>query len=94
MAFFPIAEDVTIIETRDIISTTRFNTQAESTTVNSSSNPIFPVIGAILGSVAIIVIVILVGILAALSSVIYTQNKSRMVCASNRDAGVQRCIYL
>ena len=44
------------IETTDIISTTRFDTQAESPTVNSSSNPTFPVIGAVLGSVAIIVV--------------------------------------
>ena len=36
---------------------------------------------------------ILLGILAALSGVIYTQNKSRTVCASNRDAGVSQPVY-
>ena len=36
---------------------------------------------------------ILLGILAALSGVIHTQNKSRTVCASNRDAGVPQPMY-
>ena len=72
------------IETTDIISTTRFDTQAENTTINSSSNPIFPVIGAVLGSVAIIIVVILVGILAAVCGVIH----ARIMCASNEDVGV------
>ena len=64
----------------------------ESTTANSSNNSIFPVIGAVLGSAAII-IVILAGILAVVCGVIYAQNKSRTVCASNRDAGDPQPVY-
>ena len=64
----------------------------ESTTANSSNNSIFPVIGAVLGSAAII-IMILAGILAVVCGVIYAQNKSRTVCTSSKDAGVPQPVY-
>ena len=78
-------------ETADIISTTRFDTHAESTTINSSSNPIFPVIGAVLGSAAIIVVLIIAGILAVV--VCGVIHKRRKVCTSNEDAGVPQPVY-
>ena len=50
-------------------------------------------IRAVLGSAAIIIVLILAGILAVVCGVIHAQNRSRKVCVSNKDAGVPQPVY-
>ena len=84
------------IETTDIIDTdtTRSDAaQTESTTASSSNNSIFPVIGAVLGTIAVVVLII-AGILAvAVCSVIRAQNRSKKVYVSNKDTGIPQPVY-
>ena len=72
--------------------TTRFDSQTESTTTNSENSPISLVIGAVLSSVA--VVLILAGILiVVVCGVIRAQNRSRNVYVSNKDAGIPQPVY-
>ena len=86
------------IETTDIIDTESDTTrsdaaQTESTTASSSTNSIFPVIGAVLGTIAVVVLII-AGILAvAVCGVIRAQNRSRKVYVSNKDTGIPQPVY-
>ena len=80
------------IEGQDIISTMRFDAQTESTTTNSGNSPISLVIGAVLSSVA--VVLILAGILiVVVCGVIRAQNRSRNVYVSNKNAGIPQPVY-
>ena len=85
------------IETTDIIDTDTTigsdTAQTESTTASSSTNSIFPVIGAVLGTIAVVVLII-AGILAvAVCGVIRAQNRSRKVYVSNKDTGIPQPVY-
>ena len=62
-------------------------------TTDTSNNSILPVIGAVLGTVAVVVL-ILAGILAvAVCGVIRAQNRSRKVYVANKDAGILQPVY-
>ena len=50
-------------------------------------------IGAVLGSAAIIIVLIIARILAAVCGVICAQNKSRKVHTSNKDARISQPVY-
>ena len=89
------------IETTDTISTmaadvdtTRLDAQAPTST--TANNQVFQVIGAVLGSVAV-VILILAGLLAVVVCRVFrTQRKSRTevhIVSSNKGAGVQQPVY-
>ena len=67
----------------------------ESTTAmaSSSNNSIFSVIGAVLGTIAVVVLIV-AGILAvAVCSVIRAQNRSKKVYVSNKDTGIPQPVY-
>ena len=79
-----------------IISTTTSDdsdAQTESTTAISSSSSIFPVIGAVLGSVAIVVLILAGILVSVVCGVIRAQNRSRNVYVSNKDAGIPQPVY-
>ena len=72
--------------------TTRFDAQTESITTNSGNSPILLVIGAVLSSVA--VVLILAGILVVVvCGVIRAQNRRRNVYVSNKNAGIPQPVY-
>ena len=77
----------------DIIGTTISDAQTESTTASSSSSPIFPVIGAVLGSVAMVVLILAGILVVVVCGVIHAQNRSRNVYVSNKDAGIPQPVY-